>query len=348
MLRAFKTKAAEFLRWQVTVGSRHALEDLDRRLDRIARLASEQSEFAREIAASTRRAHAEMRAMQDDMLQRLAQIEAVTQEVRRARTPFAYLGGHLGLATVATGHRLFVDTRDRQLTPHLATVGVWESWNERAIRAILRPGDVVVDGGSNYGYFVTLAAGLVGPIGRVYAFEANKDVAALLVDSVEINGFADRVNISTTAIADEQGTTRFVTFESLQASGWALPAREGRDTRDGVVSEVPTDRLDNLVPRGDIRLLRLDIEGGEPAAIRGARQLIERSPRLVILTEWGLEAGAGMDELRWLAGQGFRFNVMAHEGPPRPVSVEQAADLGLCDLLCTRGPLAELGLQGRV
>src|SRR5581483_5730023 len=40
-----------------------------------------------------------------------------------------------------------------------------------AARQLVRPGDVVIDVGANYGWFTTLFAQAVGPTGHVYAFE---------------------------------------------------------------------------------------------------------------------------------------------------------------------------------
>ncbi len=70
------------------------------------------------------------------------------------------------------------------------------------LRRVLRPGAVFVDVGANHGYFTLLAAALVGPTGRVHAFEPNPLVAARLAAHVEANAFGDRVVVHGDALAD--------------------------------------------------------------------------------------------------------------------------------------------------
>ena len=57
-------------------------------------------------------------------------------------------------------------------------------------RRVIRTGDVVVDGGSNIGFFALFAARLVGGNGRVFAFEPDPQSFLLLRRNVESNGRA--------------------------------------------------------------------------------------------------------------------------------------------------------------
>ena len=61
---------------------------------------------------------------------------------------------------------------------------------QAALRSLLREGDTFVDVGAGVGFFTVLAARLVGPSGRVIAFEPAKPFAEAVRANVELNRFA--------------------------------------------------------------------------------------------------------------------------------------------------------------
>jgi FkbM family methyltransferase len=259
---------------------------------------------------------------------------------------FAYLGDHVGLATVNAGFRIFVDTRDRQIAPHLATVGVWEPWNTSLLRSLLKPGDIVVEVGANFGFFTILAATLVGKAGKVVTFEANPNLVTLLDATVEINGLTNLVDVRAMAATDSTGEVEFAIYNNFLGDGHIISLcgiRHG----DQKLVRVPAGTLDQqLHGVADVRLLRLDAEAAEPSILRGSRALIARSPRLVILTEWGLVPGGGTSELQELAMAGFTFHAVQHSGLLRQISLDELARTSLCDIVCYRGNVEEFASAG--
>jgi hypothetical protein len=89
------------------------------------------------------------------------------------RQPQTYLGDHTLLMQTIFGHTMYLDSRDISLTPHLLRQGCWEPDVTRFFLRIVKPGMRVVEVGANVGYYTLLACSLVGPTGRVTAFEAN-------------------------------------------------------------------------------------------------------------------------------------------------------------------------------
>ncbi len=84
----------------------------------------------------------------------------------RMRRPI-YLGDYTAMATLArTGQKIFVDTRDRTMVPHILHDGRWEDWVVGAFLDELRPGMTVLDVGASFGCFALPAAAAVGPSGR--------------------------------------------------------------------------------------------------------------------------------------------------------------------------------------
>jgi FkbM family methyltransferase len=54
---------------------------------------------------------------------------------------------------------------------------------------LLQPGDLFVDGGANQGEFTVLAASLVGPSGKVLAFEPVSRIRERLTLNISLNSF---------------------------------------------------------------------------------------------------------------------------------------------------------------
>jgi hypothetical protein len=108
--------------------------------------------------------------------------------------------------------------------------------------------------------------------------------------------------------------------------------------------QVPAVTLDAaLADRvGTVDLIHMDIEGAEPAALRGAQTLIERSPGVKIITEWavGIMGAHAVDIggfVAWIEERGFRFwRIDIHTADLVPVAGTALGDLSHCDLLLSR------------
>jgi FkbM family methyltransferase len=170
---------------------------------------------------------------------------------------------------IGDGPRARVDLR----TPHGRRVfayGFCEP-SARAMRSLLAPGDVVIDGGANIGLFTLLAAGLVGRSGQVIACEPSPTTMALLRANVEDNRL-DWVHLREAAIAEKHGRLVMRVFEP--GSGYSSFAPLTTEASTEVEVDVTT--LDELaaslaVP---VTLVKLDVEGAELRALRGAARLL--------------------------------------------------------------------------
>ena len=330
------------------------VQQVGARFELAAELQLSAAQVTDDIIANWRRELAYQHHLLDDIREaqkssvRLQQnlLDQTTHVNSHENSSFAYLGDYVGLATVNAGFRIFVDTRDRQIAPHLATVGVWEPWNTSLLRSLLKPGDIVVEVGANFGFFTILAATLVGKGGRVTTFEANPNLATLLNATVEINGLTDLVDVRSIAAMDSTGEVEFAIYNNFLGDGHIVSLcgiRHG----DQKLVRVPAGTLDQqLHGVADVRLLRLDAEGAEPSILRGSRALIARSPRLVILTEWGLLPGGDTSELQELENEGFSFHTVQQSGLLRQTSLDELARTSLCDIVCYRGNVEEFASAG--
>jgi FkbM family methyltransferase len=262
--------------------------------------------------------------------------------------PGAYLGGHRYLATTAHGHKMYLDTRDVTLAPHVILGGQWEPNVTARVLACLRPGMRAVEVGCNQGWYTLLIADRVGPDGRVIAFEANPDLVKLVIDSASINGYPWRVAVHNLAVSDSTGEAAFhVRERHLGNSSLAPCPQAGLDHLHDAVREVRvrTVALDDFLAGDDRRIdfFRIDAEGSEPAVFRGMGRLLRENDRIMIVMEYSPHqmTHAGHDPaaaLAFLAGLGFHFHRIDDAGGLAPVSADALRGIDHCELLLTRHP----------
>jgi FkbM family methyltransferase len=152
------------------------------------------------------------------------------------------------------------------------------------LRRLLQPGMVLVDLGANVGYFTLLAATLVGPQGKVIAFEPNPETCVLLRQSIAVNGLS-QVELHPYAAAEKAQTF------TLEAPGGGSNGRivefsaEAR-ARPSLFTQIEAVALDDfLAAESRIDVIKMDIEGAEARAVQGMGQLIRRH-RPVLLLEF--------------------------------------------------------------
>ena len=175
------------------------------------------------------------------------------------------------------GYRVCVQRRDRDFAEGMLASLEYEPHVRRAMAGLTRPADVVVDVGANVGAIALLAASIVGPDGLVVAVEPNPDNVQMLYAGLVLNGFT---NVRVLPFAASNRVEVFSLTGGV-SNTFVTGARPPGETQyaQGVVLD---DALAWL-PRLDV--IKLDIEGHEPAALEGARRLIERF-RPAMLTEF--------------------------------------------------------------
>jgi FkbM family methyltransferase len=161
--------------------------------------------------------------------------------------------------------------------------GLYELDTLRLIRRTLRPGDHFADCGANVGYFTLAAARLVGPTGRVDAFEPDPLNRARLEAHLAANDSPAWVRVHPVALSDRPGeaTLYHPTGDARNHGEASLFAPPGATTAQSYT--VSTARLDDILDASP-RLVKMDIEGAELTALRGAERLLRspRSPAFVI------------------------------------------------------------------
>jgi len=158
-----------------------------------------------------------------------------------------------------------------------------ERAHQRAMSSLVRTGDVVIDVGANWGLHTLLLSRLVGARGRVIALEPLPEAFEALRWHLGANGCHNVLPLSVAA-ADTEGIMRFIRGEST--SEGALDTRQSTNRAQAPGFDVPVRTLDSLVAElhlDGLRLVKVDVEGGESAVLSGAQQTLERHrPYLIV------------------------------------------------------------------
>lgn len=155
--------------------------------------------------------------------------------------------------------------------------------------AAVQPGDHVIDCGANVGFFSLLMSQYVGSEGSVLAIEPDPRNYQKFEKNLALNKDA-RIQIKKVALANRPGKIDFyLTVDSGTNSAWHNSVATMKKTQ---VQAVVLDDLweRDLAPK----LIKMDIEGSEMQALRGARNLLALHPNFIVM-EFNEQALAGMD-----------------------------------------------------
>lgn len=162
--------------------------------------------------------------------------------------------------------------------------GLYELDTARLIKKRLKPGDHFVDGGANIGYFTLLAAKLVGPTGRVDAFEPHPTNRARLLENLDRNALRQRVNVHPLALTDTAGQAEIYTGDSDDNHGSASLYAENAAAAQS--QKIQTARMDQVLQDTQPDLVKLDVEGAEPLAIEGMAALLTTANPPALIVEY--------------------------------------------------------------
>ena len=149
------------------------------------------------------------------------------------------------------------------------------SWNPveyAAFRDAVLPGTTALDVGANVGAYAILLGQWVGSKGRVYAFEPAAAAFEGLTRHVDLNRRRDVVRAIQAAVGDRDGNGRLAVAETAGES------RLASDSDPGPTVGVPLVTIDTFCRREAVQptFIKIDVEGAELAALRGARETIRR------------------------------------------------------------------------
>ena len=215
--------------------------------------------------------------------------------VGRYRAPFSefryrFLAGK-ARARLFNGISLILPKNRAGIGKELLLFGIHEPTATGLYEGLLEPGERIFEAGANIGYYVAIADAKVCSDVEFLAVEPDPDVFGTLKKNVEAMGA--NVRLFELAVSDSTGDVEF--FRS-QSSNLGSMRRSSRTDNRSI--KVPCTTVDALCEEHAFEptVLRMDIEGAEIFALRGAKRVLETfKPKLFIELHPTL---MGEDELR--------------------------------------------------
>jgi FkbM family methyltransferase len=170
-----------------------------------------------------------------------------------------------------------------------------ETGEQRLLSRVTRSGDVVFDIGANIGLHTGLLSRLVGPTGRVYAFEPNPRLASCLERTVA--GLSNARLYGVALSHTEADAVLYIPVGDHTMASLADWTR-GRSQSGSQQVHCPQTTLDALVARDRLPapdVVKCDVEGAELSVFTGAYRSLNRVDAPLILFEANVHNARGFN-----------------------------------------------------
>ncbi len=248
------------------------------------------------------------------------------------RSSAVYLGHNTVLIKTRYDDKMFVDSRDLGIAPHLILDGNWEEWITIVLGGFLTPDVVFFDVGANFGWFTLFAATRVK---QVHAFEPNANLFRLLERSVHVNGKSN-VKLAQQALGDVVEQRQLDVSDNWVGNGRIVELEE----RMFHHQDVTVNTLDNYTDSSEGRLLgdeavvlKIDVEGFEPRVVLGGKNLVSR-PNCTAFVEYHPDASKLVEMLDLFESLHYRMAHVKESAELEDINREQLANLRPADMLC--------------
>jgi FkbM family methyltransferase len=172
----------------------------------------------------------------------------------------------------------------------------YKTYADRAERALLRKilfqGAIVADVGANIGIYSQFLSRCVGPTGLVHSFEPSPDNFRRLSAATRD---LSNVRLTQAVVGERSGDCKLYVSDKLNVDHRAYKA-DGDSRRAVSTKMVALD--DYFKPGQRVDLIKMDIQGYELHALRGAQRVLRENTDINLLLEF-LPAGLAQAGVRW-------------------------------------------------
>ena len=198
----------------------------------------------------------------------------------------------------------------------LSIYGIHGTHDFKIIKNNVKDGDNVIDLGANIGYFTLILAKLVGPTGKVFAFEPDPRNLALLKKNVEYNNYKN-VIIVPKAVSNVNDKCTLYTGQKTFGQNKIYKPKNTK-IQKFIPIDSETVRLDDFFKTNGlldkISFIKMDVEGAEFLALSGMKEILKLNKNIKIFTEAEIsyleDAGSSYDQfIDLLTENDFTFSL---------------------------------------
>lgn len=244
------------------------------------------------ISASERALQAAQRAINHD---HMVILEELKQRTKNSGS--VVISEREMITKIFSGLKMYLDPRDIAVVPHLALDSIWEHRITAAWLSVVKPTDVVLDVGSNFGYFGALAAQKTDKKkSKIVHFEANPHLIPYIHKTLDVNWLNEQSVVENLAVADKKGTLTLRILKDYLGSSSVLPLEH---TAKYMGTKMPLETAEEVKVKAvalddyckdhsitSVDLIKMDIEGFEDKAYQGMRGIVKNSPNLTFFIEF--------------------------------------------------------------
>jgi FkbM family methyltransferase len=224
--------------------------------------------------------------------------------------------GIFPLAAPLESYRMRLDVRSSKAF----IFGTYEPEVIRAVMSTVRKDWVVMDIGAHVGYFALLLSKIVGPGGKVIAFEPVPENLRALEENVKLNGCRNVV-VENRAVSSVSGPATMRSNDAEQLT-YTASLIHGRPVED--VDAVSLDDYTSTL-KERVGFVMMDVEGAEEAVIAGMRNMLKRDFPTLLIELHGFEKyGESHPALRELLSLDYSFRFLDPPGMQVHILAEPA------------------------
>lgn len=171
--------------------------------------------------------------------------------------------------------RFYIDDNPALVKKVLLRGKPWDTAVIKLFEEHLKLGDIVLDIGAHIGSLTVAVARIVGPNGRVYAFEPQKKIYRELVHNLKLNELKNVVPLRFALSAENQ----ILEMNPVVNNDGQVSLGKGGD-------KVEARTIDSF-GFSDIALMKIDVEGHETEVLHGAERTIRALHPVIIIETWG-------------------------------------------------------------
>jgi FkbM family methyltransferase len=195
--------------------------------------------------------------------------------------------------------------KDAYIDSCMKNTGVFEFYSTEVVKKFIKEDSVVIDVGANIGYYSVIFSKLVGGNGKVLSFEPTAHFYKILSDNLKENK-CDNVRTFSFGLSDKQQTLDIYIGDS--SATIHDPTPETAISKEAI-KLFPLDEKIVEFNLSRLDFIKIDIDGHEPAFLKGAIKTIRKFKPLVLLEvshthylEYGVTA---WDFYSYLKDEGF-------------------------------------------